>query len=74
MGAAVAKAVNQKVVEIARLFSMPGDDEPLDFRCECGCGGCVSLTLALYEAEGGAWVPGHEPGFHPEAVPDPAPL
>ena len=35
-------------------------DRQVGFFCECGCMGVAPTTLSEYEANGGAWIEGHE--------------
>jgi hypothetical protein len=37
------------------------DGHPYGFLCECGCGETVSIDLAEYDLQGGAWLDGHRP-------------
>ncbi len=59
----VARDVNQRMTEVGRALADEGEEPLLDFLCECGCDGRVSLSVLRYENEGGAWIPGHEPGL-----------
>lgn len=64
---ALAREVNGNILALeARL-----DDESFLARdpnryliglfCECGCGQTVAVTRTAYDANGGAWAPGHGP-------------
>lgn len=55
--------VNLQIREIGRSLGMTADSsEVLTFFCECGCFAVVSLTPGAFDAAGGAWLEGHEPG------------
>jgi hypothetical protein len=58
----IAKALNHEIRHLADL--LPGSDDPTHkygFSCEDGCEAIVPLTVAEYDAAGGAWLEGHEP-------------
>lgn len=56
----LASHANSAIHEVAVGFSA-GQDEDFapTFFCQCGCMNPVALTLAQYEASGGAWFEGH---------------
>lgn len=59
----LAAEVNLQIREIGRSLGMAADSsELLTFFCECGCFGVVGLTPGAFDAAGGAWLQGHEPG------------
>jgi hypothetical protein len=48
------------MTEVGRALA-EGDESPLDFLCECGCDGRVSLSVLRYENEGGHGSPATSP-------------
>jgi hypothetical protein len=58
---AAARQANVNIREVAAMFTMFGDDEPVEFLCECGCIERVLMTIAEYDARGGAvCIQGHQ--------------
>jgi hypothetical protein len=55
--AALSREVNLRIHEISAGLADP--DVVIDYLCECGCMRQVPLTIAQFEAHGGAWNPGH---------------
>jgi len=49
---ALFREVNDRIQEVGERLQVMPDDEPLEFRCECGrpaCDGFLSLTAPEYE-------------------------
>jgi len=44
------------------------DEHLVGFLCECGCMDTATLTIAEFEAAGGAWCAGHKPVSSPAHV------
>jgi hypothetical protein len=64
--AGLARELNLQIREIGQSLTQPADaDEELTFFCECGCLAPVKLTIAAFDAAGGALVQGHEPPASP---------
>lgn len=65
---ALLRELNERIEEVGRGLSASQEDQPLDFRCECGRSDCVvfvSMTEAEYERvrtdnDRFAVLPGHE--------------
>ena len=56
----IARELNQQIRLIAER--LPGGvGHKYGFSCEDGCEGIVPLSLAEYDAAGGAWLEGHKP-------------
>jgi hypothetical protein len=53
----LSREVNTRIHEISA--GQVNDDIVIEYLCECGCMGLVPLTIAQFEAEGGAWQPAH---------------
>lgn len=59
--AELARELNRKIREIGGSLSGPGEASPeFTFYCECGCLGAVELTIAAFDAAGGALRDGHQ--------------
>jgi hypothetical protein len=56
--ARVARETNAHIRQLAEALR---DESPVGFFCECGCMAIVLVTVAEYDAAGGAWVEGHQP-------------
>jgi hypothetical protein len=65
---ALLRELNERIEEVGKGLGGTRDDQPLDFRCECGrseCDGFVSMTEGEYEHvradnDRFAVLPGHE--------------
>jgi hypothetical protein len=71
LDAAIAKELNHQIRLLADR--LPGSDDPAHtygFSCEDGCEAIVPLTVAEYDAAGGAWLEGHKPSPPREAQDD----
>jgi hypothetical protein len=56
----IAKELNEVIRRLAE--SLPGPaGHKYGFSCEDGCDATVPLTIAEYDAAGGAWLEGHKP-------------
>jgi hypothetical protein len=56
----LARQLNCSIHEIGRRLTARGDEDfDLTFFCQCGCLRPITLTLAGFEAAGGAWLEGH---------------
>jgi hypothetical protein len=59
-----AKSFNDQLRRTAvAVGGASADGHPYGFLCECGCGATVSLVLADYDLQGGAWAEGHKPAW-----------
>jgi hypothetical protein len=57
-----AKSCNNQLRRtVVAVAGASADGHPYGFLCECGCGATVSLVLADYDLQGGAWPEGHSP-------------
>lgn len=56
--ASLARETNGHIRALALSFR---DEREVGFFCECGCMGIVLVTIAEYDAAGGAWLPAHKP-------------
>jgi hypothetical protein len=62
LAADIARQANAHIREMAlELDALVPDERPFGFFCECGCMGTAAVTLTDYDAQGGAWIEGHEP-------------
>ena len=62
LGAQAARGANAQIlVLVRRLEEGILDTREIAFFCEDGCLEIVRLTVAEYEAAGGAWLAGHQP-------------
>jgi hypothetical protein len=60
--AEVARQVNAAIYEMtARLDELVRSERPVGFLCECGCLAIAPVTVAEYDASGGAWRAEHKP-------------
>ena len=56
----MARQVNSSIHKVALKFKTQGDEDfDLTFFCECGCLRPVTVTLAGFDAAGGAWIEDH---------------
>ena len=58
----VAREANANIRQLAKSLR---DERPVGFFCECGCMEIVMVTIAEYDARGGAWLEGHKPDAGP---------
>jgi hypothetical protein len=59
---ALVRQINSTLHDVAlRFAAQNGEDSELTFFCECGCKRPVVMTLAGFEAAGGAWLDVHRP-------------
>jgi hypothetical protein len=54
----LARETNGHIRQLAKSLR---DEHPVGFFCECGCMEIVLVTIAEYDAAGGALLGGHEP-------------
>lgn len=56
-----ARAANAQILAIAERRERGEGEQAIAFFCECGCRDIIPMTVSRYEANGGAWLPGHKP-------------